>query len=306
MKKSLLKKISVGKLGVLDVDLPYLVFGKGKPRGLILGLQHGGELSSLAVINELVENKNLIQGQAVVVPVVNPFGLLFRMRNEPLENKNLNRNYPGNKKGDFAQRLTAKIFSLAKTCDFVIDLHTFTTRLTPIICGFTETDKKIKEKILKMIKSFNPDLVWQIDLKRRADKRFYGTIDKALTEINIPTIFVEMPNLAFIKEEQIKKVVKGLFNIFKDFNKRKNFPKRISVFSAKYLFADQSGLFIPRLFPKEKVRKGQTIGEVFVLPDFKKTIIKSPFSGTILTIQSKNFVRLGSKLASIGKEIDKI
>lgn len=305
MSKIQVKKLLIGKLGVIDLNLPYLIIGKGKPRGLILGLQHGKEISSLEIISKFIENK--INGQAIIVPTVNPFGLLFGTRNEPLDGKDLNRNYPGKENGDLGQRICSKIFSLAKSCDFVIDLHSFGNRLTKIVCGFTETDdKKIKEKILKMIKVINPDFVWRINLKDKNDRRFYGALDEVIMKSGIPAIFIEMPNLQFISEIQTTKVVDGLINIFKKFNQKIQIKKNFPIFSARYIFANQSGLFIPKVLPKDKIKKNETLGEIYLLPDFKKIKIKSLFSGTILSILSKNFVRLGTKLASIGNKIGKI
>ncbi|MEW6408224.1 MAG: succinylglutamate desuccinylase/aspartoacylase family protein [Patescibacteria group bacterium] len=305
MKNIQIKKLSIGKLGVIDLNLPYLVIGKRKPRGLILGLQHGGETSSLEIISKFIENK--VNGQAIIVPTVNPFGLLFGTRNEPLDGKDLNRNYPGKENGDLAQRICSKIFSLAKSCDFVIDLHSFSNRLTKIVCGFTEIgDGKIKEKILKMIKVINPDFIWKINLKDKNDRRFCGTLDEVIIKSRIPAIFIEMPNLQFISEIQTKKVVEGLINIFKKFNQKTQIKKDFSILSAQYIFADQSGLFIPKVFPKEEIKISATIGEVLVLPDFKKIKIKSLYSGVIISILSKSFIRLGTKLASIGKMVGNI
>lgn len=299
MKKIRIKKLSLGKLGVINIDLPYLIIGKGKPKGLILGLQHGSEFSSLAIIPELIKNR--INGQAIIVPVVNPFGILFGTRNEPLDGKDLNRNYPGKTQGDFTQRLAAAIFSLASSCDFVVDLHSFSNRLTEITCGFTRINNvKVKNKIMKMINAINPDFVWKIDLKNKDDKRFYGAFDETMARVDVPTIFIEMPNLQFISEMQIQKVVDGLINIFKQFGER-GINKNIIVFSAQYVFADYSGLFIPKVFPKDKVKARGVLGEVLVLPDFKKVKIKSPYSGIVMSIQGRNFIRLGTKLASIGK-----
>lgn len=300
MKNVVFKKLSLGKLGVMSLDLPYLIIGKGRPRGLILGLEHGNELSSLAVIAKFLESKKLY-GQAVIVSVANPFGLLFGERNEPFDEKDLNRNFPGKEKGDLAQRLAAALFFLAKSCDFVVDLHSFRNRLTEIICGFTETnDARVKNRVIKMIKAMEPDFVWKIDLRDKDDKRFYGTLDQAMARVGIPAIFVETPNLQFISDTQIQRVDSGLVNIFKQFDKRGG-NKKIFAFSAQYVFADQSGLFVPGVFPKAKVKAGEVLGEVLVLPNFKKTKIKSPYQGVVMSIQSKNFIRLGTKLASIGK-----
>jgi predicted deacylase len=97
------------------------------PRLTILGGIHGCEYSSIAavirVMNEL--DPGSLKGTVVGVPVVSMES--FRRRSAfvvPADGKNLNRCFPGDPDGSYAEVLAHEIFEeLIAPSDFLIDLH---------------------------------------------------------------------------------------------------------------------------------------------------------------------------------------
>lgn len=298
------KKLKIGQIGIFNVEIPYLIVGQGKPKGAIISLLHGGEQASLEVISKFLDLKAKLKGQAVIFPIANPFGQIFSERNEIIEGKNLNRLFPGNKKGDFANKLAAKLFEFCLKSDFVIDLHNF-SRLSPLICGFSLTSQTPLKIVNKMIKALAPEVVWITDTKKGEDQRFKGALDEKLSEKGIPAIFIEIPRLNLVSENTLNKTAQGILRVFNTFNKKnqKNEVFKILGFEAKYLYAEKAGLFKPIVRPLAKIKKDQVLGELTDLFTFKKTVIKSSLSGTLLTIKPKEVIRMGTKLASVGKPI---
>jgi len=294
-----IKTINLGKIGILSVNLPLIKIGSDKPKGLILSLQHGGESSSLFVIEELIKRQEMIKGTILILPIANPFGQIFEQRNEIIENKDLNRNFPGNPKGNFTSKLAAKIFSLAKNCDFVIDLHNF-SRLSPVLAGYCQSQKKTDLKVKKMLNLFQPEIVWKTEPSNGEDKRFKGALDQVLTEQKIPSIFIEIPQPGLVEDSQIEKVKQGIINIFNGFyhNLKIN---QVKEYKASYIYSNYSGIFESLKKPLDVIRAGQLIGQITLIPEFEKIDIKSEKSGVIISIKPKEVVKLGSKLCSVGQ-----
>ena len=65
--------------------------------------------------------------------MLNPEGLSFGVRGIPETDVDLNRLYPGKADGTASERLTAKIWEVAKKHDVIIDLHTMGVGLPMIL-----------------------------------------------------------------------------------------------------------------------------------------------------------------------------
>ncbi|MFC1663367.1 succinylglutamate desuccinylase/aspartoacylase family protein [Patescibacteria group bacterium] len=294
----------IGTVGTLEISLPIIELGSGQPRGTIISLQHGGELSSILINKLLVEREKSIIGTIRLLPVANPFGLIQDSRVDPIDNKNINRQFPGRADGDFTARLSAALFELCQASDFVLDLHNFSQRQSPLLAGYAQISKEKKDaEINKLISLLKPDAVWQVDTKRQQDQRYNGALDEVLATNNIPSIFIEMPNINLINQSMIDRVADGIQNIFNNFQNPFIGKGNIPEFNANYLYADQAGLFESTIKPLTNIVIGETLGTVHNLKNFKKTEIKSHLSGTVLSVLGRGVIRTGSKLASIGTRI---
>ena len=291
-------KLQIGAVGTFSVEIPYLEVGSGFPKGLITAVQHGGEWSPLWIIKELLKTPPQT-GTMTIIPIANPFGFVFGQRNEVIEGKDPNRQYPGRADGDFSARIADTIFSMAKTLDFVIDLHTF-SRQAPFLAGYAQNEKADRYTVEKMIQLLQPDVVWAVDEKKGEDRRFNGSFDGALAREGIPSVFIEMPNYQMISDGLIARIATGVRNVFEGFQAPLGQSKEIKRFSAKYLYADDAGIFDPLVKPLETVVAGQQIGTVSCFPTFEAKKVITPITGTLLTIKGKDVIRTGTKLGSIG------
>jgi len=300
LEKIKLKRVPIGSIGAQSVSLPIIEFGSGQPKGVIVSLQHGGELSPLWIIKDLIEKSEIIQGTATIIPVANPFGFILGARNEPIDGKNLNRQFPGNDQGDFTARLAASIFKVCQPADFVIDLHTF-SRQSPFLAGYNiGNNLSLQDQAKKIIQLLKPDIIWKVNEGQGDDKRFSGSLDGALAAKGIPSVFIEMPNYQAIDSKMVTRISNSIQNVFNNFNSLEIDKNNIPEFKAKYIFADQAGIFEPKVSLLEKVKAGQVIGTVSSIPEFDETKITSSVSGVVMTIKGNDVIRTGSKIASIG------
>lgn len=96
------------------------------PRLFVCATVHGDEVNGIEIIKRLMNHKRLkdIKGTLVAVPIVNVFGFNNMIRYLP-DRRDLNRCFPGSKKGSLGARL-AHLFvtEILNKCTHGIDLHT--------------------------------------------------------------------------------------------------------------------------------------------------------------------------------------
>jgi len=100
--------------------------GSAGPSVFIGAGVHGDELTGIASVWRLIDylKGKAIRGTITIMPSMNPDGLNYNIRGMPEAGVDLNRLYPGKSTGYIAERITAKIWEIARKHDFIIDLHT--------------------------------------------------------------------------------------------------------------------------------------------------------------------------------------
>lgn len=307
-------QINIGSLGVIDLNIPKIVLESPNsgPKIVLLAVQHGNETTPLFVLKKLLkilEQRQLLRGSIVIMPVANPLGLIFDSRREPLDGDDLNRMYPGSRK-NLGKRIAKTVFDECLSADLVIDLHTF-QRQSKILGVLVKSNDELEEKSKKILSLIKPDLIWQIDMNRFEDKRFEGSLDLLCLENEMPAITIEMERLESIASEKIDRVAEGILNLLISTkiingNIMPACDARIPIFEADYLYFDDSGLFLPQVSLLEEVKVGAVLGTITDLKTFAEKPIKSPIAGTLMTIRFKDVVRCGSKLGSIGQKIGEL
>lgn len=313
LNQPLTENIPIGTLGVIDLALPKITFDSGNtgPTLVFVAGQHGNETTPLFVLKKLIQKLSvspLVKGRLVILPVVNPLGLIFESRREPLDGGNLNREAPGNSSKDLDKRTAAAIFSQCKDANLVVDLHTF-SRQCPFVGVFVKGNAAAEPLAKTALRAINPDCIWQIDISRAEDTRYVGALDVALTLKGIPAISLEMERHLTIAESMIDRIVLSLVNLLIELGMyvgEINMPPpnpRIPVFLGNYLYFDGSGIFIPKKSVLTSVKQGEELGTVFDLRLLRESPVYAPVAGTLLTIRFRDVVRTGSKLGSIGEPI---
>ena len=110
------------------IDIP-VVIERAKKEGpvlLLLAGIHGDEVNGVEIVRQIIRNKYNVPkaGTIICIPVVNVFGFLSQNRKFP-DGKDLNRVFPGSKKGSLASRFAYAIMNeIVPHVDYIIDFHT--------------------------------------------------------------------------------------------------------------------------------------------------------------------------------------
>ncbi|MEO8181868.1 MAG: succinylglutamate desuccinylase/aspartoacylase family protein [Deltaproteobacteria bacterium] len=109
------------------MTLPVIVMhgATSGPTLWLSGAVHGDELNGVMIVDELVQrlDPGMLSGTVLAVPVVNGFGLIQGSRYLP-DRRDLNRCFPGSKRGSLGARLAYLLSRLViARCDLGIDFH---------------------------------------------------------------------------------------------------------------------------------------------------------------------------------------
>ncbi len=298
--ESKLIKIPVDRLptGTL-IEIPIYVFNGEElgPTVLLQGGLHGDEINSIEVVRRMLIDKSykIHRGCVIVVPLLNIFGFLDFSRE--MHGKDVNRSFPGTRKGSLASRLAYYLMKeIIKNVDFAIDYHTGgAQRSNYAQIRYTPQDER--GKLLADL--FNSPFKFGSKL---IPKSFRNECFKN----NIPVIVYEGGESLRIDEYAIQQGIYGTLRVLKHFKMLDSdisIPenkKSIEIIKRSWLRAKAAGIFNAKIKNGAAVKKGDIIGFIMDTYGETKFPIKAPKDGYIITKNNFPVVNLGDPLFNIG------
>ena len=298
--ESKLIKIPVDRLptGTL-IEIPVYVFN-GKELGptiLLQGGLHGDEVNSVELVRRMLIDKSykIHRGCVIVVPLLNVFGFLNLSRN--MHGKDVNRSFPGSKKGSLASRMAHYLMKeIIKNIDFAIDYHTGGAQRNnyPQI-RYTPQDETAKELAHVFNSPFNFG-------SKLIPKSFRNECFKN----NIPVIVYEAGESLRLEEEAIQKGIEGTLRVLRHFNMINDaitIPKNktsIEITKRKWIRARAAGIFNTIVKNGAKVEKNEVLGQIRDTYGETKFDVKAPNDGYIIALNNFPIINMGDALFHIG------
>ena len=212
-------EIDVGRLAVgahrdgSSAGLPVAVIN-GASDGKRLYLQavsDGNELNGLGVIRRVVPqlDPDELAGEILIVGIVNYYGFQVAEHRNPVDDRKLNRTFPGDDEGTTSERIAAAVFDAAKTADFILDLHQgSTSRMIEEVrvrCGRRHS---MHSECLRLAKVFGCGYV----LDQKGPE---GQLARVAPDDGIPTIDPELGGSVGFDEQSVQTGVDGVFNVLR-------------------------------------------------------------------------------------------
>lgn len=192
-----------------QMSMPVTIFhgAKDGPTIWINAAIHGDELNGVEIVNRVLSelDPKEMSGTLLAVPVVNIHGFITGSRYLP-DRRDLNRSFPGSKKGSLAARL-AYIFmtEVVSKCEVGIDLHTASDNRTNLPQIRANLDDPLTRELGEV---FGPRLM--LHAKRRA-----GTLRDAGTKAGAVVLLYEAGEPMRFNNDAIETGVRGVRRVLR-------------------------------------------------------------------------------------------
>ena len=283
------------------IDLPIFIRRAHEegPVVLISGGMHGDEINGIVTARRLLEEMDqgwsLLRGTLIFIPLMNIYGFLSTSRTFP-DGRDLNRSFPGSKKGSLASRIAFIIHEeIIPQIDFGIDFHTGGRMLS----NHPQVRVDFKDKVgLDLAKSFGTHFIVN---SKHIEKSFRKTAFKARKHI----LVYEGGESMRVDDFAIEEGVQGTKRLLHSLGMLSNSTKSIEctiLNESNWVRAKASGIFNSSVKLGESVKKGQIMAEISDPYGQVKIDVKSPTDGHVIGINNLPVINVGDALIHIGKE----
>jgi uncharacterized protein len=284
----------------------------GVKAGPVLALvsgAHGTEYASIIALEKLPPLIDLTQlsGTVVLLPLVNIPSFLQKVPHvNPVDNKSMNRFYPGKADGTQTERASFVITKeVVDRCDYLIDYHggDLDESLRPYAywgpTGKAEQDRISKEMVL----AFGLDhiIIWR---ERPTDPAATRYLDNTASVHGKPAIVVEAGHAGTTETDDISLLTNGTLSTMRSLKMLPGEPHLIDnpVWIEKIIdvTSNTEGIFYPLVNRGTYVSANAKLGQI---TDFFGKVIqepRAPESGVILHVNAVPSLKPGDNIANIG------
>jgi len=264
--------------GTIEIPIVSVKNGSG-PTILFTGGIHGDEYEGQIAVSRLARTLDpaTVQGQVIMIPAVNMPAVMNDTRLSPVDNRDMNRCFPGNPRGTFSEMLAHFIDALVLPhVEVSVDLHT---------CGHSGDaalstnmhyvpDPAMREKTLAAAAAFGAPynvVFWGVDEG--------ATLTSAVERRGILSLGTELGGWGRVNVEGVRIADRGLQNTMRHFGLIEGKPETrqrdgaaatrhmMVRDQAGYSFAPANGLFEPRNVVGEACRVGALAGLLHFVED---------------------------------------
>lgn len=293
--------LKLPKLYHSPMQLPIRVI-RGKKDGPIVFVSaaiHGDELNGIEIIRRLRKLTILkkLKGTLILIPIVNTYGVTTLSRYMP-DRRDLNRSFPGSKKGSLASRIAKTFFDeIVTKCNFGIDLHTASIHKSNLPQIRTDLNNPLTYNLAK---SFEAPIVLHSELRD-------GSLREEAQNRGIPVLLYEAGEALRFDEKSIRIGVKGIINVLKELEMipqtttKKRYKLPIIAKSSQWIRSTESGIIRTIKALGDIVKENETIAFVDEPLDDASYEIKATFNGVIIGKSEIPLIQEGDAVFHIAK-----
>jgi predicted deacylase len=280
----------------------------GPVLALIAG-NHGYEYPPILALQQLRSqiDEAQLHGTIVMVHVANMPSFLGRtVYFSPVDQKNLNRCYPGSAGGTVSDRIAHAITTeIIEKADYVLDLHCGdgNESLRPYVYQSVTADEKLNQSIARLALAFGIDHII-LDRNRPTDpaKSIYCS-STAVTR-GKPAMTIESGALGQTDAKSVGIIVRGVRGVLSELNMLAGGPPPLG--RAVYLDPNEvisspaTGILYPEVQPDQRVTKGQILARITDFFGAEIAAVPSPLEGVVLYIVATPPITKGQPVGCVG------
>jgi predicted deacylase len=292
-------------------SIPVVVINGAKPGktiALVSGA-HGTEYDSIIAIEKLITaiDPAQLSGIVILVPLVNIQSFELKVPHvNPIDNKSMNRFYPGKADGTQTERASFLITKqIIDRCDYLIDYHggDLDESLRPYAywgpTGREEQDRLSKQMVL----AFGLDhiIIWR---ERPTDPAATRYLDNTASVLGKASIVVEAGHAGTVDSDDLALLVNGTLSTMRSLKMLPGDPHPIEnpvwLDKLEDVLSDGPGIWYPLVKRGTYVSAGMKLGTI--TDYFGKVIAepRAPVSGVLLHVNAVPSLKKGDNIADIG------
>jgi predicted deacylase len=270
------------------------------PSVFLTAAVHGDELNGVEVVREVAQEwtHGELNGTLVCLPVVNTLGFITQQRYLPVQDRDLNRAFPGKEGSTSAKRIAHRVYqNFLSVCDFGLDFHTSTRGRTNMFHVRANMDD---EDVARLARSFGSNMI--IDTEGSE-----GMLRRELSENGVPTITIEMGKAHRFERDLIDHALGGVESVFAEYG---IYPQRdvrwpgwrttISGWDDKtWLRANDGGIVEMHEDRGALVEEEDPICTITNPFKTQKTVVEAPFTGVVVGVLENPVVYPGNPLCHL-------
>jgi len=293
------------------LSIPVVVANGAKP-GPVLALvsgAHGTEYASIIALEKVIERLDPAQlsGTVIVVPLVNVRSFEQKIAHvNPVDNKSMNRFYPGRMDGTQTERASYLITKqVVERCDHLIDLHggDIDESLRPYsywtVTGNAQQDATSKQMVL----AFGLDHII-ISADRPKDPAASRYLENTASTRGKPSITVEAGHAGTVETDDVEALANGCFNVMRFL---KMLPGAVTpvenpvwIEKIEAVTSTETGIFYPLVKRGTVVAQGTKIGYLTDYVGNRIAEARAPAAGVVTYIRAVPSMTKGETIAAIG------
>lgn len=283
-----------------NVEIPIIIERAVKPGPtvLITAAIHGDEINGVEIVRQLIAKKinKPKSGTIICVPILNVFGFLSMSRQFP-DGHDLNRVFPGTKKGSLASRVAHHFTTeILPHADYCLDFHTGgASRFNAAQIRVTHNDYVA----LKYAKIFNAPF---IVMSKILEKSYRQTCLKMGT----PSLLFEGGKSMSSDRDIIEYGVQGVMRFLDHlemlspkFKVSKPESEPVVIEKSTWIRAHKSGLLHTKVQCNKFVTKGEILASITDPYGEMKVRVKAPNDGYIINVNQSPIVHQGDAIFHI-------
>ena len=281
----------------------------GPTVALVAG-SHGTEYASIVALQRLIGmlDPKQMAGTVIVTPLVNvPSFTHMTVHLNPVDNKGLNRLYPGNPSGTQTERALALMTELVvKPASVIVDLHggDLDEDLRPYTYWFRSGKPALDSTSRQLVLAFGLDhiIVVDADLSTPAGR---GTLSGHALATGKITVVAEAGRSGTVMAEDVEILIGGLLNVLGAMKmiERTVVPVANPVWldGGARVGADADGVFFPLVARGSYVNQGMTVGRLTDFLGRPVADVKAPATGVVTFIRGVPSAWKGATLINVSR-----
>lgn len=286
------------------IEVPIVVERSKNPGPAVLftaGI-HGDEVNGIEIVRQLISkgiNKPK-RGSIICIPILNIFGFIQKVREFP-DGRDLNRSFPGSKKGSLASQVAHKLMKeVIPNVDYCLDFHTGgSSRFNVPHVRIEKGNPTLK----KLAETFNAPFTLQ---SNNLNKSFRSACKKN----GIPLLLFEGGKSNSIDSivsntgvNGSKRVLHHLGMLKSNFKVSSPSKLPITITQSKWIRAQASGMFKTSIKVGSFVHRGDTIGHITDPYGKVNYWIKCSTDGYVINVNESPLIYQGDALFHVSTEL---